>query len=147
VDEDDLWITRARSGRHRRRHHRAGFAESSVPRCDRWQADPHHRHVSAEERKRRGSPAVLWCPRPTAPLPLATCPHHHDDDAIVPIFAVSGVGVPSHAMIGMPSGGLQLDIQAPGMSVNFTLIMIYFAKANTNVVVVLRRMVCILCSL
>jgi hypothetical protein len=60
VDKDDLWITRARSGLHRRRH-RADPAEGSVERGARWQADPHRRRVSAEERKRGGSTAVLWC--------------------------------------------------------------------------------------
>jgi Reverse transcriptase (RNA-dependent DNA polymerase) len=60
ADKDDLWITRARSGLHRRRH-RADPAEGSVERGARWQADPHRRRVSAEERKRCGSTAVLWC--------------------------------------------------------------------------------------
>jgi len=70
----------------------------------RWQADPHRRRVSAEERKRRGSTAVLWRRQPVDRLLLGTARgpliapvawphivtrHRDDDDAIVPMLAVS----------------------------------------------------------
>jgi hypothetical protein len=39
------------------------FVEGLVGHRARWQADPHRRRVSAEERKRCGSTVVLWCRR------------------------------------------------------------------------------------
>ncbi|MGH3722119.1 MAG: hypothetical protein ACRDRI_25415 [Pseudonocardiaceae bacterium] len=37
---------------------------SAIPR---WQADPHRRRASAEERKQRGSTALLWRRQPVDP--------------------------------------------------------------------------------
>ena len=78
--EDELWITPfAVIGHVRRQHDDADDRPCRPGPVIRWQADPHRRRASAEERKRRGSTAQA------GHRPGVRCSanrRHHDDEAV-----------------------------------------------------------------